>query len=135
MICHKCGKEAITMYEESFDCECGKTNIIAIHVCDNCSLTWRSYNGEPLEASEIRFEDFLSGEPANINLMSLEDNEVLKNMDKELLKVDRVKQGKAKSMSDYIHNCIKCGAVAHEAKDGTYKCGECGFEWEIISFE
>lgn len=136
MICHKCGSDKNNiMFEESFDCECGKENIIGIHMCPDCSLMWRSYNNEVLEMTEMYFDDFVNGTMGNPYVISGDEKEVLKNMEKELLKVDRIRKGESKSMSDYIHNCIRCGAVAHEAKDGFYKCGDCGFEWEVVSFE
>lgn len=135
MVCHRCGsEEKTTMFEESFECDCGKTNTIGVHMCTNCGIMWRSYNGQVLESSEIHIDDFLQGVSMPYT-MSEEEAEVLKNMEEELLKVDRIKTGNAKSMSDYIHNCLKCGAIAHETRPGIYKCAECGFEWEVVSFE
>ena len=136
MNCHKChSSEVIDMYEESFECECGNVNVIGIKMCGTCNLVWRTYNNQVLESSEIHFDDFLSNAESVPSIITSDESDVLKNMEKELLKVDRVRRGEAESMSDYIHNCLRCGSVAHEEKDGMYKCGECNFEWEVVSFD
>jgi len=136
MICTSCGsKKDAAFFTEDYTCKCGEKILFEYNMCPDCGLMWRSVNGEVMKNSVIHIDDFSNAFMIPPTKLEPADEDMLKNMEKELSKVDKIRRGESTSMADYIHNCLKCGAVAHEAKNGLYKCSECGFEWEVVSFE
>lgn len=135
MKCFKCGsdKEA-SFFEEVFECKCGEKLVFNYNLCPDCGLSWRSVNDEPSEDSIVYFDDLMSSVSSTSEDLSEEELEIVKNMEKEICKIDKITAGDA-TMSDYVHKCLKCNSVAHEVSQDIYVCDECGFEWEITRFE
>lgn len=135
MKCFKCGsdKEA-SFFEEIFECKCGEKLVFNYNLCPDCGLSWRSVNGEPTEDSAVYFNDLMSFASNLPEDMTDEEIEIVKNMEKEIDKIDKVNTGDA-VMTDYVHKCLKCNSVAHEINPGVYVCDACGFEWEVMRFE
>lgn len=143
MNCLKCGsdKEA-TFHSEAFTCNCGEEMAFKYNICPDCGIMWRSVNDVVIEESVVHYDELMTGPEMLMGggqtkriVITEEELEVLKNMETELSKVDKIDRGEATSMSDYIHKCLKCGAVAHETIKGRYQCSECEFEWEMIKFD
>lgn len=135
MKCFKCGsnKEA-SFFEETFECKCGEKLVFNYNLCPDCGLSWRSVNDEPSDDSAVYFNDLMSFASGLSGEVTEEEAELLKNMEKEIDKIDKVISGEA-SMTDYVHKCLKCNSVAHEVEPDKYVCDECGFEWGITRFE
>ena len=135
MKCFKCDsdKEA-SFFEETFECKCGEKLVFNYNLCPDCGLSWRSVNGEPTDDSAVYFNDLMSFASDLSPDISEEEMELLKNMEKEIDKIDKVITGEA-TMTDYVHKCLKCNSVAHEISPDRYVCDICGFEWGITRFE
>ena len=137
MNCPNCNSDGESAFHsESFTCGCGEEMLFEYNICPDCGLMWRTVNGEVMPDSMVSYDDLM--EPLNQSkkvVITEEELAVLKNMEQELMKVDKIEKGETTSMADYVHNCLKCGAVAHEVTPGRYQCGECEFEWEMIKFD
>jgi len=135
MNCFKCNsdKEA-SFFEEVFECKCGEKLVFNYNLCPDCGLSWRSVNGEPSEDSIVYFDDLMSFVSPTSDDLSDEELGIVKNMEKEIDKIDKINTGEA-TMTDYVHKCLKCNSVAHEVEPDKYACDNCGFEWEINRFE
>jgi uncharacterized Zn ribbon protein len=135
MKCFKCDsdKEA-SFFEEVFECKCGEKLVFNYNLCPDCGLSWRSVNDEPSEDSIVYFDDLMSFVNPTSDEFSDEELEIMKNMENEIGKIDKINTGEA-AMTDYVHKCLKCNSVAHEIEPDLYVCDECGFEWEITRFE
>lgn len=135
MKCFKCDsdKEA-SFFEEIFECACGEKLVFNYNLCPDCGLSWRSVNDEPFEDSIVYFDDLMSFVSPTQEDLSDDEMVIVKNMEKEIDKIDKINTGDA-TMTDYVHKCLRCNSVAHEVEQDKYICDECGFEWEITRFE
>lgn len=145
MICFKCdgGKESSFMNEEYPCAHCDEPNLVEYNTCPDCGWMWRSVNGNPIEDSLMHISDFagMMGLPPNfdpgpVDELELTDDEraLLETLEGEIRRVESIKTGEA-NMGDYIHRCLQCDSLAHEADKGRFKCTACDFEWEVIKFE
>lgn len=121
MKCIGCGSDdAIVALIEIFPCKyCNKEMRIEYNTCRGCGVSWKSLDGEFFSDTTI-FDVGLGdlfAEDADSSF-----NVLMKN----------IEDGGA-YMGDYIHRCLKCNTVCHEAEEDTYECPECGFRWEVIS--
>jgi len=93
---------------------------------------WRAFNGVLISNSVVKFEDvesnmnFLKG---NSNLFDHLD------MDIENLKRTQVASKDYKTMSDFIHKCLRCNAIAFQVSENCFRCAKCDFEWEVVDGE
>lgn len=135
MKCFKCDndKEA-AFFEESFPCKCGEDMVFQYNLCPDCGQMWRSVNGEVTEDSLIQHEDLMGLVMPPKVTTNEEEARIVENMEEEIVKIEKIDRGEA-GMSDYVHKCIRCNAVAHEKGQGMYGCSTCGFEWEVIKFD
>jgi hypothetical protein len=139
MICFKCdsGQESAFSQEE-FPCShCDGTNLVEYNICPGCGWMWRSVNGVVFDDSQMSVEDL--GDFAGLMTgtqpdMTEEELAMMNNINEQLVKIDKMDSGEA-TMSDYVHKCLQCNSTAVDVNDGTYKCTDCGFEWEIVKFE
>lgn len=139
MICAHCDSEnyEVTM-NESFPCShCDGYVFVEYCICKDCGTLWRAINGEVDAANIITPDDFINmlNPPPAMDLKDLDmsDKVFMNRIEEELAKYDR--RDNAQSMSDLIHRCVKCSAVAHETKPGYFECDDCGFSWEVIDFD
>ena len=137
MICVKCdSNEDANFFQETFECKCGETMLFEYNLCPDCGLMWRSINHEPMEDSYVHHDDMMSFmAPPQVISVTEEELDVLKKMEEEMIKADKVDKGEASSMTDYIHKCLQCRAVAHETTPGHFECTECDFSWEMVKFD
>jgi ribosomal protein S27AE len=127
MICPKCGKvDLLVLHTDSIECtDCGSTVNVDYCLCPNCQYACRINNGELLDEMQMTTEGL--GE-------AVEDLEELLS---ECGPPEMTWSPDAKSMSDMIKPCVKCGEVMTFYNPGTfeYECSSCGFKWEILSHE
>jgi len=55
------------------------------------------------------------------------------NMDGGEIDFKEIKIGPTENMTDMIHRCLNCDAVAYEVGNGKYECPVCSFTWEVVS--
>lgn len=140
MICFKCdgGRESAFLKEEVPCMHCDGINFVEYNLCPDCGWLWRSINGEPIEEGQAHLNDLgdfasMFADPDMLEMMP-EEQAILDSIQDELKRMERVEKGEI-TMSDMIHRCLHCNAVAHEIKRGLFKCSDCGFEWEVIRFD
>lgn len=121
MKCPECGKdEAVEAHVDTFPCsECCSEQNVSYCICESCGFTFRLNNGVFLDgAKPSAGERRIARRLEEIMAEAVTDS-ILQNM----------------SLSDYIKNlpsCIKCGSIAVVFDDGTFRCGMCDFEWELL---
>lgn len=133
MKCPNCDSDFVTLvYEDSFKCkECGNIIKVEYMVCQKCGYTWRTNGGDFIDGVTVeeRMEEITEG----INSL-LEHEEESGDFNRgNFIFSDLDDPLPTKSMSDMIHRCIKCGALAYPIGDGVFKCSYCGFEWEVLT--
>lgn len=145
MHCIICDVEHVqAVVEESFDCtDCGALMTFGYYLCPKCGWMWRTLNGEVIDGSVAHMEDIPTADEFvndmfvsefELDEMDADSSELIfENLQREMAKIDKVATGSA-GMSDYVHNCLRCQSVVHEESPGKFKCGDCGFEWEIFDF-
>lgn len=114
MKCAKCNSNTEYMYDEKFDCVCGHVISVAYYVCSACGFVFRIKDGE-----------FMDGEAIDEKAIEAALESMFKSMVAEMEDDDGPK------LSDLIHKCIRCGAVATEINKNCFVCTSCDFEWEV----
>jgi len=132
MECPNCGEESVTLLIETFLCaRCDEELNIEYNMCKSCGYAFKSMGGEPLkeivtdlgitEMFDKDIDDFVT----EVFGSSVSDSTL------KIVEIDE--DAEKDNMGDYIHRCIKCNELAFETEEnGTYKCCDCGFEWEVI---
>ncbi len=121
MECPNCKEDqAVVLHTDPITCgDCDSVVNIEYCVCMNCNYSFRLNNGI-----------FMDGAPSGQNSVDEALAEICEKCDEELY------NSSVNSMSDLIHNCVKCGQPsAYVKNDYVYACSMCGFEWEILSSE
>jgi ribosomal protein S27E len=127
MICPKCKEaEIIVVHTDVIECnDCGSTINIGYCFCPACRYSFRLNNGEFLDEMEM-----------TTNAL----DEVVESLDELLAECDDPVEMAwsgpyLKSMLDFIHPCVKCGAsvTVYDDKLKEYECLSCGFKWEILT--
>ena len=143
MICLNCNStNSKIMYSESYPCShCGGDLVVEYCMCIDCGTIWRAIDGAISTESVVNADDLMNiltpfNQFMNVQQgeLSPEDQKMLDNIEKELNK-HATEDGQATTMSDMLHKCLKCESVVHEAKPGYFECDECGFSWEVVSFD
>jgi len=103
--CIHCGEiKALLLFVDPLKClKCGEDLNVEYCHCGACEKAWRSINGivvDPFCAITID--------------ATPQDLERLLNS----------------NMTDLLHRCVECNAVAVEVRPGYFKCTECSCEWE-----
>ena len=73
--------------------------------------------------------NLIVADPDNMPKM---DEEFLRRLEEEVMKHE--KKDSVTTMSDLVHKCVSCQAVAYETSPGYYQCSECDFSWEVVDF-
>lgn len=121
MKCINCDNEVSEFFVEEIECcSCGDLITIEYYHCTSCNTIWKSQN------DEVIFSVGLDKPPFPEEVIDLFDK-----IEEEIDKTDR----EADSMSAFVHRCISCNTICFEVADGTYRCPECGFEWEVVKCE
>lgn len=144
MKCFKCDSDReAAFFQENFPCgHCEERNLIEYNICPDCGWMWRSVNETPLEDSQMSTKDLddlagiMMGENEMFDQSDLSEEEaaIMDNIGAHIAKIGKMEKGEA-TMADYVHKCLQCNSTAIDVDDGTYKCMDCGFEWEIVKFE
>jgi hypothetical protein len=131
MNCPKCqSEEDSVVISESFPCcDCGGANLIEYHMCPICTAMWRTFNGIFTDNSLTEL-----GSLANAVMTIEGDDNLFKNVREDIDKQFRLHNGDAK-MTDFVHYCLRCSALAFPSGPRTFKCSSCEFEWEVIAVE
>jgi hypothetical protein len=118
MDCCVCNSNnTIVLSKEDFSCKhCGECTDVIYGACNDCGAVWKSVDGYVVEcmSHEMSAEDLdrMVGDGVVVQVVDLEPRE--------------------NTMSNMIHHCVRCEAIAYEIGHGLYKCPECDFEWEVI---
>ncbi len=120
MECTNCGNEVEEFFSEEIECHsCHDLIVIGYYHCKECNTTWKAQDEVPIFS--VNFND--AGFPEDVL-------ELFDKVEEEMTKLEE-----SNSMSELVHKCIGCHAICYEVADGTYKCPECDFEWEVIKCE
>lgn len=104
--CIHCGEtKALMLFVDPLKClKCGEDLNIEYFHCSECKQAWRSINGVVFDPNCAISVD--------VSPQDLES--VLKD-----------------NMTDLLHRCVECNALAVEVRPGHFRCTECSCEWEI----
>lgn len=118
--CPECGDlTGHLMHVDKFPCKCGDKVCVEYAVCD-CGMSWRAVDGKFIDGCVISVE--------NVNELVEEVEEFFE--DQGMFSGENP----GDSMENLIHRCLKCGAIAAQAKENVYECTECDFSWEVDEF-
>lgn len=120
--CISCGKEddVRTLFVEELPCKhCGGSIDVSYNICMDCGMAWRSVDGKPILDTTV----FDMNELDDV----FEDIDDLPN-----IAINMTHKSVESCMSDYVHKCLRCGAVCYQSSDNSFECTDCGFSWEII---
>jgi hypothetical protein len=117
MECVNCGENVNKFFVEKLVCtHCGEELILDYYYCPRCNTAWKSQDGTPIFITDL-----------NNELLDDDLEAIFDTIEKEF-----ESDGEKKSMSEFLHKCIRCNALCYEVADGRYKCPVCEFEWEVI---
>ena len=123
MRCIHCDEDSgVTVLIESIPCKhCNGEIRTEYNVCKTCGMAWKTVDGELLSDTtffDVGLEEIFS------------EDELFQEFDM-VLNCDQ-REINSSYMKDYIHKCLKCQAVCHEAEKNRWECPDCGFAWEVI---
>ena len=129
MKCPMCGEDAPNIIvSESFECEdCSKINIFSYHLCTSCRIIWRAFNGVLIQNSIILLDDV-----ENDPMLAGFGDRLLDSLKKTFLKSSSFVDNNVshKTMSEFIHKCLRCNSIAIQISETCFRCTVCDFEWE-----
>ena len=125
MICLSCDSENYeVVMSESFQCShCDGYVILEYCLCKECQTMWRAIDGQVDEKNIVSAEEFTNmfDQPGNLIVadpdnMPKMDEEFLRRLEEEVMKHE--KKDSVTTMSDLVHKCVSCQAVAYEIHRG-----------------
>ncbi len=130
MKCFECDNmEDCTMASEGIYCpHCDESITSDLNMCKECGLFWKSVNDNIVDKTIFRLPPELLSTDSLIDIAS---DMGIRPASFEIDAGDGTSRS-IKSMSDFIHKCIKCNGVCYEEREGLYKCVDCGFELEVV---
>jgi phosphosulfolactate synthase (CoM biosynthesis protein A) len=145
MECPNCGNDEVEIFmAEPIECvHCDKTTYIEYVRCEECSSVFKAVGGKVDDKSTMSLPDnFVSTIDDIMSVLFSASHDVLdEEQFKEMIEtmgddveVKEIKVGFGQeSMTDVIHKCLNCNAVAYEISQGKFACPDCDFTWEVVN--